>query len=69
MTEFAYTSTIREIDCPRCGQVKGCPCRTPKGRICQTPHGERFVEYVQSITTEEFIRRHAGISNGGPCNE
>lgn len=31
--------TIVEMDCPKCGQSKGSPCRTPKGRKVNSPGG------------------------------
>ena len=37
-------------DCPRCGQPKGEPCRTPGGRKTSTPHTER----VRALTKKEI---------------
>lgn len=59
MAEWAYTSTTRDVDCPRCGRPKGERCRTPKGRLRPEPHTERFRAYCDSISREEFQRRHS----------
>jgi len=40
-TGWGFTDAIRAMNCPRCGAKYNDACRTPKGRIAPTPHGER----------------------------
>jgi hypothetical protein len=55
------TDARNSVNCPKCGELKTLPCKTPKGRRKFTIHKERVVLYRFGITEEEFYKRHKKI--------
>lgn len=62
ISRWANTQTTREATCPRCMAEPGVECRTPKGRLAGTPHGERCLVYIRAIGRKEYDRRHSGYN-------
>ena len=52
MAEWAYTIARTEYACPKCGVKIGEFCRTPKGKITPSPHGDR----VHQLTRQDWDR-------------
>ena len=50
LTGWAYSDTVRQHKCPKCGSDPGYECQSPKGRKVWPPHGER----VQQLTKEQW---------------
>jgi len=58
ITGWIYTDATNTVDCPRCKEEAGKDCRMPSKRKSFTPHSERIKAYQNSISKEEFRKRH-----------
>jgi hypothetical protein len=56
---YAFTQTVYETDCPKCGEKAGDPCRTTKGKRTFPPHLQRRKTYADNLGPEEFNSRHS----------
>lgn len=59
ISKSSTTQARKEVDCPKCGQKKGKPCRMPKGRKPTSNHWQRGKAYLDLIGREEFDKRHS----------
>ena len=57
-TGWIFTDCVNYVDCPSCKKLAGTWCCAPSGKKSVTPHGIRVVAYRNSITKEEFTKRH-----------
>lgn len=59
ISRWIFTAAKQTTPCPKCHALADEPCRTPSGRQTTTPHKERVKVYHDSLTEEEFKRRHS----------
>lgn len=60
LTGWIKTDAKNQVECPLCNAKPGEKCRFPSGREkLDGPHGVRIKAYRETMTREEFDRRHS----------
>jgi hypothetical protein len=49
-----FTEPVRHVQCPRCKQLPGNDCQTPRGRKAFTTHQERIKVFFMTPAGNQF---------------